>query len=251
MGLRGVLITGTDTGVGKTVVAAGLARVLVDVGVDVGVMKPAETGWPAADGPWPADAGFLREAARVDDPPKEVVPWVFEPPVAPVVAAREAGQDDLLKRIENTFGKISERHTLTLVEGAGGLSVPLDGEGPRRRDYADLALRLDLPLVVVARAHLGTLNHSFLTVHYARARGLRVLGLILNGFDAARDDPSAATNPRLAEEMCDVPVWGVLPLLENEPTVDACAGLVRRHLDLPAVRRALGLEAGSTSLDPD
>lgn len=249
MGRRGVLITGTDTGVGKTVVAAGLARALVEDGIDVGVMKPAETGWPAERGPWPTDAAFLREAAGVDDPADWVVPWVFDPPVAPVVAARQAGEMDLFERIEAQFARIAEHHAITLVEGAGGLSVPLDGQGRDRRDYADLAQRLQLPLLVVARAHLGTLNHSFLTVHYARARGLRVLGLILNGFDAALDDPSAASNPRLVEEMCEAPVWGVLPRLEADPTVGACADLVRRHLDLDAVRRALGLPDADRSPD--
>ena len=118
---RGILVTGTDTGVGKTVVAAGLARALVDRGLDVGVMKPAETGWPGADGPWPADAALLRDAARVLDGPDLVVPWVFEPPVAPFVAAREAGQLHLYGVIQDRFGKIAERHAFIVVEGAGGL----------------------------------------------------------------------------------------------------------------------------------
>jgi len=238
---RGLLITGTDTGVGKTVVAAGLARALRERGHDVGVMKPAETGWAPGRGPWPTDADRLREAAGVDDPPDLVVPWIFEPPVAPIVAARAAGEADLLSRIVRRYRRLAARHTVLLVEGAGGLGVPIDDGDDGPRDYADLALALGLPLVIVARAHLGTVNHTFLTVRYARDRGLEVLGIVVNGLDRTRADPSAASNPGLVQERCGVPVWGPVPRLEASPTVEACADLVRDHVDLSALSRALDL----------
>jgi dethiobiotin synthetase len=108
-------------------------------------------------------------------------------------------------------------------------------------DYADLSLALELPLLIVGRAHLGTLNHCFLTEHYARTRGCRCLGFVLNGFDAALDDPSAADNPRLVAERSGLPVWGVLPQLGEAPTVERAAELLREHLDLEGLCRALEL----------
>jgi dethiobiotin synthetase len=247
---RGIMVAGTDTGVGKTIVTAGLARVLADDGLDVGVMKPVETGWPADQGPWPADAALLREAARVDDPPSLAVPWAFEPPVAPFVAGRYAEQPNLLETISSAFGKIAERHAFTLVEGAGGLSVGLQGAGEQLLDYADLALELDLPLLIVGRAHLGTLNHCYLTEHYARSRGCRILGFVLNGLDPGLDDPSARGNPALIEERSALPVWGVLPQLDAEPTVESAAALIREHFDLGAFRRALSLPSASSGDGP-
>ncbi len=245
---RGILITGTDTGVGKTTVAVGLARVLADEGWDLGVMKAVETGWPRDRGAWPADAALLREAARSPDPPEWVVPWIFEEPLAPFVAARREGLSSLREKIVSAFANIAEHHSFTLVEGAGGLSVGIQGEGPHLLDYADLALDLDLPLLIVGRAHLGTLNHCFLTEHYARTRGCRVLGFVLNGLDPSRGDPSVRENPALIAERSGVPVWGVLPQVEPAPTVETAAALIRDHFDLGAFCRAVDLP-GPTSGD--
>jgi dethiobiotin synthetase len=236
---RGLLITGTDTGVGKTFVGSGLARALCDGGIDVGVMKPAETGHTG--GPWPADAHALVTAARSTDPPDLVVPYAFEPPVAPLVAARQAGRTIEVERIVDACERISARHECVLVEGAGGLAVPLGefGEGDRLFDYADLALRLELPLLVVARAHLGTLNHTFLTLEYARRRGVPLVGVVLNGLDRTLEDPSAPENPSLVEEMGNVPVLGVIERLEGIVDVERMGATVREALDVDHLKNLL------------
>lgn len=204
--MRGLFVTGTDTGVGKTVVTAGLARLLGDEGISVGVMKPVETGHAEDDG-WPADAGFLALAARTDDPRERVVPFVYAEPLAPLVAARRGGRAVDLAKIDAAAAAIAARHDLILVEGAGGISVPIT-EGT---DMAGLALRLGLPLLVVARPDLGTLNHTFLTVRYARARGLRVVGVVLCGGRGDAAEVAERTNPPMIEEMCGAPVLGIVP----------------------------------------
>ena len=226
----GLLVTGTDTGVGKTFVTAGLVRLLRARGIDSGVMKPAETGHAMeVGGPWPSDARTLAMAAGVLDPLEEVCPYVFSLPVAPIVAARREGRTIEIERIVDGFERLHARHDFVLVEGAGGISVPIGefGENDHLFDYADLAKLLGIPLLVVARAHLGTLNHSFLTVQYARSRGVPTVGIVLNGLDPALDDPSVEDNAALAEEMSGVPVLGTverrLGAVDINTMAEACA----------------------------
>jgi len=171
--MRGLFVTGTDTGVGKTVVTCALARGLRAAGIDVGVMKPVETGVPASG---PADALALRAAAGVEDPIELVCPLRFSLPAAPLVAARDEGRETPMAPIRDAFATLSARHALMLVEGAGGLLVPFDDE----TDMADLARTLGLPILIVARTALGTINHTRLTLEAADARGLDVLGVVLS-----------------------------------------------------------------------
>lgn len=239
----GLLVTGTDTGIGKTFVAAGLARLWNDAGIDVGVMKPAESGHdPLTNGVWPADARCLVAAARVADPLDEVAPYVFVPPVAPLVAARDARRPIEPERLRDRFERISARHSFVVVEGAGGLGAPLAefGENDRLFDYADLARLFDIPLLVVARAHLGTLNHCFLTVDYARRRGVEVIGVVLNGLDPSLGDASVPANAAMVEEMNEVPVLGVVErVASSDPTVDDMASACRASIDTDRLRRRM------------
>jgi dethiobiotin synthetase len=169
----GCFVTGTDTGVGKTVVACAIVRELRAAGRDVGVMKPAETG-VGPDGP--LDALALRAAAGVKDPLDDVCPQRFALPAAPCVAAANEGTKVDLVRIRAAFRRLSARHDFLIVEGAGGLLVPLRDDAT----MADLALDLGLPLVIAARAALGTINHTLLTLEAAVARGLDVCGVVIS-----------------------------------------------------------------------
>ncbi len=188
MTARGFFVTGTDTNVGKTVVSCALLRGLRRAGVDVGAMKPIETGV----GPkGPLDAQALREAAGNQDTLDEVCPLRFALPAAPNVAARAEGASIDLSQIEAGFSRLASRHSAVLVEGAGGLLVPTtDSE-----TMGDLARRLDLPLLVVARAALGTINHTRLTLAVAEAQGLDVVGVVVSHADGAL---SAADESNLA-----------------------------------------------------
>jgi dethiobiotin synthetase len=169
----GLFVTGTDTGVGKTVVACALAERLRARGLDVGVMKPIETGVGAQG---PLDAIALAEAAGVDDPIELVCPVRLELPAAPDVAAAAEGQAVDLAAIRAAFAALRQRHDLLLVEGAGGLLVPI------APDYAmaELSAEFGLPLLVVARGRLGTVNHTRLTLEVAAARGLPVAGVVVS-----------------------------------------------------------------------
>ncbi|SHL09087.1 dethiobiotin synthase [Rhodothermus profundi] len=227
--MNGLLITGTDTGVGKTVVGAGLARLLRDAGYQVGVLKPVETGWEGSPDDWPPDARMLAEGARVNDPPAQVVPCVYAEPLAPLVAARRAGRPVDLDRIEAAWQRLQNRDWV-LVETAGGLSVPLT----EHLDYAGLAARWRLPVLVVARPGLGTLNHTFLTVHYARSQGLPVVGVVLCGYPE-HPDVATRTNPAMIEELCHVPVLGRIPRRPAIRSADEAASAVAEGMTLDAL----------------
>lgn len=180
--VRGCFVSGTDTGVGKTVVATALIAALRARGADVGVLKPIETG-VGPDGP--SDAIALRDAAGTDDPLRDVCPQRFALPAAPTVAAAAEGRRVDLGAIDAAFDRISARHDFVLVEGAGGLLVP----AAESFTMADLARRLGLPLVIVARAALGTINHTSLTLEVAAARGLPVLGVVISHADGELSGP--------------------------------------------------------------
>jgi dethiobiotin synthetase len=201
--VNGIFVTGTDTGVGKTVVTAGLARMLREAGHQVGVLKPVETGW-RGPGAAPPDAHLLAEAAGRD--PGLVVPYVFEEPLAPLVAALRAGETVDLQRLDAAWDA-QQGFDHALVEGAGGLAVPITDA----LDMAGLARRWGLAVLIVSRPSLGTLNHTFLSVHYARSRGLPILGVVVCDYPRLQDDPSVETNPPMIEELCAVPVLGIVP----------------------------------------
>ena len=169
----GLFVTGTDTGVGKTLVACALAAALRARGIDVGAMKPVETGIGPGG---PADARALADAAGAGDPLETVCPQRFALAAAPAVAAAHAGRCVDLAAIRRAFDALKSRHEWLVVEGAGGLLVPL------RDDFTmgELARELGLPLLVVARAALGTINHTRLTLEAAAARGLRVAGVVIS-----------------------------------------------------------------------
>jgi dethiobiotin synthetase len=216
--MAGVFITGTDTGVGKTFVTCALARGLRAAGIDVGVMKPVETGVPAAG---PEDARALIAAASVTDPIEQVCPLQFDLPAAPEASARFAGQPADLAPILDAWQILSARHEFMLVEGAGGLLVPFDAE----TNMADLAARLGLPVLVVARASLGTINHTLLTLEACAQRGLEVLGVVVShatGVLSAADTENLAVLHRALGERR---IGEIPPTAHSEAVSPVDAGL--------------------------
>ncbi|MDE0158981.1 MAG: dethiobiotin synthase [Candidatus Dadabacteria bacterium] len=202
---KAVFITGTDTGVGKTAVTAALAALLREKGLVTGVIKPFQTG---TDLEGLSDAEFIYAFLGRDCVLSEVSPCRLKVPLSPYRAAAIEGADIPLRDIiEHTRDYIS-RNDVTLVEGAGGLCVPVTGSYM----MADLAVDLDAPMVIVARPGLGTLNHTALSVEYARQKGARVLGVVINGFPEPADVASA-TNPAVLRDVFSVDILGVLPYL--------------------------------------
>ena len=241
----GLFVTGTDTGVGKTVVAAALAAWCRSRGMDVGVMKPVASGgrWVREGGRRRLvadDARALARAAGVRDPWALVNPVCFREPIAPWAAAlRERRRIDLAE-LAGTFEELSGRHEFVIVEGAGGLLVPVSPE----ETMADLAARLKLPLLIIARAGLGTQNHTLLTLSCARARELPVSGVVLNHAVAPKrtrlDGVIVRSNVETLARLAGTVVAGPLPFDRRVAREDGARWL-NRSLGSDMVERLLNI----------
>jgi len=205
--VRGLFVAGTDTGVGKTEVSVALLSGWRARGLDVVGMKPAESGVVPGT---PGDAERIRAASGAGDPPELTCPYAFAAPLAPAVAARLEGREVSFDHVLHCARELLRRHAALLVEGAGGLLVPLT----ESRTYADLAWALGMPVLVVARAGLGTVNHTALTCEALRIRGLEVRGVVLNR-PTPGSDPSEPHNPAEIERLTGVRVVASLPHLAD------------------------------------
>lgn len=207
----GILITGTDTGVGKTFFTCALAALLRSEGYRVGVMKPAETDCREKDGQlFPDDAWRLKEASDCAEPIDRICPYRLPEPLAPSIAAERAGVKIDIDHLLAVCGDISAKHDITLVEGAGGLMVPLVGSFT----YADFARVAKLPIIVVAANRLGVINHLLLTLEHASCKGLRLWGYVLNQ-STAELSLAAETNREVLAGMTGVRCLGEIPFVSD------------------------------------
>jgi dethiobiotin synthetase len=215
-------VTGTDTGVGKSLVAAALVRAQAQAGLRVCGMKPVAAGATLREGQWHnEDVDQLEAEASVAAARSDVCPYLLEAALAPHIAAELAGVRIEAREILLAYARLRERAEAVVVEGVGGFRVPL---GPRF-DTADLASRLDLPVVLVVGLRLGCLNHAALTAEAVAARGLRLAGWVGN-----RIDPHMAHPERNLESLAQglaVPFLGCIPHLARPDAAGALA-----HLDL-------------------
>jgi dethiobiotin synthetase len=205
--LRGLFVSGTDTEVGKTVVAAAVCAALAARGERVAAFKPVVTGLDEEpEQGWPRDHELLALAASADQAPADVVPLTFGPPVSPHYAAEQAGVTIEPRELVDTARAAGDRAGTLICEGVGGLLVPLTAGYLIR----DLALDLDLPLLVAARPGLGTINHTLLTLEAARTAGLEVAAVVITPWP---DEPSGIerSNRETIESLGSVRVCGLPP----------------------------------------
>jgi len=235
--VKGLFVTGTDTGVGKTVIAAALARLLKNRGVDVGVMKPIESG--VADiSQLGEDGALLSWAADSTDPVELITPYRLHHPVAPAVAASREQVRIVPGSLREAFDALAARHDYLIVEGAGGLMTPLAGG----HLVADLARSLPLPLLIVAGLKLGTMNHTLLTLTAAAAHDLPVAGYILNGMP---DKPGLAEEsaPHTMASLSAADLLAVTPRIASADPRQLVEAMVETLQQLPSCNfllRAIG-----------
>ena len=204
---RGVFVTGTDTGVGKTRVACALVHALRARGLHVSPMKPVAAGAISRDGAWAnEDTLALAEAAGPDAPPLDAItPVLFREPMAPHIAAAREGRPITLAPLVDAHRRLAARCDFTVVEGVGGFLVPL---GPTL-DARDLASALGLPVVLVVGLRLGCLNHALLTAGSVERASLRLAGWVANAIDP--EMPAADENVAALVERLAAPLIGRLP----------------------------------------
>ncbi|WP_078552130.1 dethiobiotin synthase [Bacillus alkalicellulosilyticus] len=222
--MKGFFITGTDTDVGKTMITSGIAAVLKERQIDIGVYKPLLSGVPREHEE--SDTSLLKEGSQTHLTHEEITPFVWKEPLAPYVAGTLERKQVYLQDVLQHWEQIKHKHRYFLVEGAGGISVPL---GP---DFlvSDLIKALQLPIIIVTRPNLGTINHTFLTVKYAESLGIEIAGIIING-KSREFDLAEQTNPKQIEKQCGVPVLGVTPKLEDTNR-EARKNMIKDYVDL-------------------
>ena len=227
---NGIFITGTDTEVGKTVIGGGLAATLKSAGIKVGVMKPVASGGITREGRLVSeDAIFLKHAALVEDDLDLINPICLRYPLAPSVAAEIEGVSIELQRIDAAFDQLSRKYDFIIVEGVGGIAVPIQGDFL----VAHLAQRLQLPLLIVARPGLGTINHTVLTVAFAESFDLEIRGIVLNRPES--QGIAEETNPKEIARLTGLPILGIVPFDEGmqHPTPDSAllSQFIGAHID--------------------
>jgi dethiobiotin synthetase len=177
--MKGIFLTGTDTNIGKTTIATSMASLLRKKGVDVGVMKPFATGDRVYSSKYKSkDSALLARAAQVKDPDEEINPFFYSIPTAPFTAAKmQSEKEPIVEDAVRIYRQLAAKHDFMIVEGIGGIMVPLT----KKQYVAHFAKLLDLPIMIVAGCKLGTINHTLLTVKVCDDFGLNVLGIIING----------------------------------------------------------------------
>lgn len=212
---NGIFVTGTGTGVGKTLCTAVLLQILRDEGLDAVPMKPVQTGAEkdSSGNLIAPDLNFLLQIAGIESRSKELSlmnPYLYQPACSPHLAANLEDRPIEISKITSAFFELLQEHQFVIAEGAGGALVPLDS----KLLMTDLMRELDLPVVVVANSQLGTINHTLLTLEALRNRGISVLGLILSDQDEnAADDFIANDNTKLLTERAGVPLLMRVPFL--------------------------------------
>lgn len=215
MTARGYFVTGTDTGVGKTLVAAALLHAFAARGLRTVGMKPVAAGCEWRDGVafWD-DVEQLRAAANVDAAQALVNPYRFEPAIAPHIAAAQSGMAIQIEVIARAFNALQAQADVVIVEGAGGFRVPLNDH----QDMADLVRRLSLPVILVVGMRLGCINHALLSAASIYDAGLPLAGWVANRIDPAMEQFDA--NLAALQQRLDAPLLGMVPWLEY-PAVSA------------------------------
>ncbi len=218
-----IFITGTDTGVGKTTVSEALAFLLKEKGFKVGYFKPVETGCEKRC----EDAYTLSKITEQDL--DEIICYSFKEPLAPLVAERLENKKIKIEEIVERFHKLKEKYDYLIVEGAGGILVPITEEKNKIYTYLDLLKILNIPSLIISRAGLGTINHTALTIEVIKNKGIEIKGIIMNGF-SKNLDIAQKTNPHVIEEMTNVPVIAKILKSENpfEESIKSLKNTIRK-----------------------
>ncbi|WP_455366429.1 dethiobiotin synthase [Kaarinaea lacus] len=224
--MKGYFVTGTDTGVGKTRISLALMHALQAQGKSVAGMKPVSAGCVRAeDGLRNDDAVQIQKAASVEIPYEIVNPYAYEPPIAPHIAAQTVGDHIAMEQILACYQQIASKADIVIVEGAGGWLVPIND----KETLADIAIQLDLPVILVVGMRLGCLNHALLSVESIQRKGLKLCGWIANDITPAME--KSTENVASLQQRITAPLLGILPY---NPA--ATYSQLKQHLDLSSLK---------------
>ena len=215
---NGYFVTATGTDVGKTFVTALLVKKWRDLGINAGYYKAALSGAELRDGKWIAgDADYVKRIAGLTDTQEELVSYVYKEAVSPHLAARKEGNPVVLSKVREDFKAAQTRHEFIFAEGSGGIICPIrydsktavsnaDNAAPQKIFLEDIIKTLNLPLLIVTTAALGSINACVLTVEYARSRGLNVRGIIVNRYGTSGNFEMEDDNIKMMQDLTGLPI---------------------------------------------
>ena len=226
--MNGIFITGTDTGVGKTTIAAALARALYKKSVDVGVMKPFATSECRFSVNYKSkDTAILAGASKVNDADEEINPFFYTVPSAPFLASRFLNAPEVnIYTASRLFGRLSVKHEFMIVEGIGGILVPLT----KNQKVADFAKLLNIPIIIVASSNIGTLNHTLLTTKACAMYNLDVTGIIINKMPT-KPDPVQGILRQTIEETSGIEVLCEMPFVDKD-SIDYHSSIIEKKMNI-------------------
>jgi dethiobiotin synthetase len=228
--VKAYFITGTDTGVGKTSITAGLAGSMRKLGIDVGIMKPIATGYPSKTGFKSSDVAKLVEAASITDPENLINPVFLSLPTSPYDATKLLELSVDMPLIFEQFKKLLSLHEILLVEGIGGIMTPIT----KNFFVADMIKGMGIETIIVTRATIGTLNHTVMTCKMCKDYGIKIRGLIINNFDE-KGTPAEKNAPSTLYELTNIPILGIIPFIKDLNNTEKLIECVGKNIDVKSL----------------
>lgn len=228
--MKAFFITGTDTGVGKTAITAGLAGSMKKLGVNVGVMKPIATGIPQKIGFKSADVSIITGASSVKDSEDLINPVFLPIPTSPYDASKLLSVPIDMPLILERYTKLLSIHDVLLVEGIGGIMTPIT----KNLFVADMIKAMNIEAIIVTRSTLGTLNHTMLTCQICKDYGIKVKGIIINNFDE-KGSIAEKNSPVTLHEICGLCILGVVPFIRDFSEIETMIEMVGKKIDIKSL----------------
>ena len=228
--MKGYFVTGTDTGVGKTAITAGIAGSLHKLGVNVGVMKPIATGYQQKAGYKSSDVTILAEAAGIKDPEDLINPVFLPIPTSPYDASKLLSVPIDMPLILTKFKKLLSLHDVILIEGIGGIMTPIT----KNFFVADMIKAMAIETIIVTRATLGTLNHTVMTCKMCKDYDIKVKGLVINNFDE-KGSPAEKSAPTTLYELTGINIIGIIPFIKDLNQIDKMIEMVSKKIDIKSL----------------
>ncbi|MGH9998418.1 MAG: dethiobiotin synthase [Nitrosopumilaceae archaeon] len=228
--MKAYFITGTDTGVGKTSITAGLAGSMRKLGINVGIMKPIATGIPQKTGSKSLDVDIIVEASKTKDSEELINPVFLPIPTSPYDATKLLSLPVDMSLILTTFTKLLSVHDVLLVEGIGGIMTPIT----KNFFVADMVKAMGIETIIVTRATLGTLNHTMMTYQLCKDYGIKVKGLVINNFDE-KGTAAEKNAPITLHEITGLDILGVVPFIKNYNKIDTMIEMVGKKVDVKSL----------------
>ena len=228
--MNSYFVTGTDTGVGKTAITAGIAGSLRNLGINVGVMKPIATGYQQKAGYKSSDVTILAEAAGIKDPEDLINPVFLPIPTSPYDASKLLSVPIDMPLILTKFKKLLSLHDMILIEGIGGIMTPIT----KNFFVADMIKAMAIETIIVTRATLGTLNHTVMTCKMCKDYDIKVKGLVINNFDE-KGTPAEKSAPTTLYELTGINIIGIIPFIKDLNQTDKMVEMVSKKIDVKSL----------------